>query len=243
MDGPLYKTSMQKTWDQPDESKVQITPEGQRGYITHDLTQEADHLFKILLVGDSGVGKSALVSQFADKEFSPTFISTIGVDFNICTLRIGDKVVKLQIWDTAGQERFRAITSSYYRGAHGIILVHDVNDRTSFRSVPDLWIDETRRYAKADVQLILVGNKTDLVTWPGLDEEEKALAEKHCMMFGRTSAKTGDKVDEMFIGFAEHLMKNRVEAERIDEMTKTSQGLSEGSISFQKDGEKTCCFR
>merc|ERR1712006_60493 len=98
-------------------------------------TAEYDYLFKLLLIGDSGVGKSCLLLRFADDTYTESYISTIGVDFKIRTINLDGKCVKLQIWDTAGQERFRTITSSYYRGAHGIIVVYDVTDRETFNNV------------------------------------------------------------------------------------------------------------
>ncbi|KAH8849559.1 Ras-related protein Rab-1A [Schistosoma japonicum] len=101
------------------------------------MNPDYDYLFKLLLIGDSGVGKSCLLIRFADESFSETYISTIGVDFKIRTIDLDGKVVKLQIWDTAGQERFRTITSSYYRGAQGIIIVYDVTDKelVSFQEI------------------------------------------------------------------------------------------------------------
>jgi len=121
-----------------------------------------DYLFKLLLIGDSGVGKSCLLLRFTDDTYNDSYISTIGVDFKIRTIEIEGKVIKLQIWDTAGQERFRTITSSYYRGAHGIIVVYDVTDQVTFNNVKQ-WMQEIQRYACDTVNRLLVGNKVDKV--------------------------------------------------------------------------------
>jgi len=120
-----------------------------------------DFLYKLLIIGDSGVGKSCLLLRFADDIFTDSFISTIGVDFKIKTIDIDGAKVKLQIWDTAGQERFRTITSSYYRGAHGIIVVYDVTEQKSFANITK-WLKEIETFAGPAVQKVLVGNKSDL---------------------------------------------------------------------------------
>jgi len=161
-----------------------------------------DHLFKLLLIGDSGVGKSSLLLRFADNTFSDSFIATIGVDFKIRTIDINGAQVKLQIWDTAGQERFRTITSSYYRGAHGIIVVYDITNPDSFQNVRK-WLQEINRYASENVQKILVGNKADLVSERKVSyEDAKELADELGVNFLETSAKNASNVELAFENMA-----------------------------------------
>merc|ERR1711988_996992 len=125
------------------------------------MNPEYDYLFKLVLIGDSGVGKSCLLLRFADDTYTESYISTIGVDFKIRTIEIDNKTIKLQIWDTAGQERFRTISSTYYRGAHGIIVVYDITNQESFTNVKR-WMQEIDKYARENVSKLLVGNKCDL---------------------------------------------------------------------------------
>jgi len=164
-----------------------------------------DFLFKLLLIGDSGVGKSSLLLRFADDTYTETYISTIGVDFKIRTVEIEGKVIKLQIWDTAGQERFRTITSSYYRGAHGIIVVYDVTDGDSFRSV-EKWITEIERFAGTEVTKMMVGNKADMVAAKEVEyTEAKEFADRKGMPFIETSAKKNMNVEEAFMGLTKDI--------------------------------------
>jgi len=161
--------------------------------------EQYDHLFKLLLIGDSGVGKSCLLLRFSDDIFTDSFISTIGVDFKIRTIDLDGKRIKLQIWDTAGQERFRTITSSYYRGAHGIIVVYDVTEQKSFDSIQK-WLQEIDTFAGPTVTKLLVGNKCDLdsqrvIQTPKGEELAKSLG----IPFIETSAKTTKNVEEAFL--------------------------------------------
>eukprot|EP01119_Soliformovum_irregulare_P014288 TRINITY_DN3908_c0_g1_i1.p1 TRINITY_DN3908_c0_g1~~TRINITY_DN3908_c0_g1_i1.p1 ORF type:complete len:203 (-),score=28.35 TRINITY_DN3908_c0_g1_i1:240-848(-) len=175
---------------------------------------EHDYFFKILLIGDSGVGKSCLLLRFADDSWTETHISTIGVDFKIKTLNIDGKTVKLQIWDTAGQERFRTITSSYYRGAQGIILVYDCTDRESFTNVKQ-WMGEIDRYACENVNKLLVGNKCDLNAERTVDvNAAKEFAEDFKIPFIETSAKTGFNVEKCFVQIATAI-KNRMSSQNV----------------------------
>jgi len=165
-----------------------------------------DFLFKLLLIGDSGVGKSCLLLRFADDSYTETYISTIGVDFKIRTVVIDGKTIKLQIWDTAGQERFRTITSSYYRGAHGIIVVYDVTDQVSFTNVKQ-WLQEIERYAQENVNKLLVGNKCDLATRKVDFNTAKEFADSEGIPFLETSAKQATNVERAFIQMATDIQK------------------------------------
>lgn len=171
------------------------------------MNPEYDYLFKLLLIGDSGVGKSCLLLRFADDTYTESYISTIGVDFKIRTVELEGKTIKLQIWDTAGQERFRTITSSYYRGAHGIIVVYDVTDPESFSNVKQ-WLHEIDRYANENVNKLLVGNKSDLADKKEVDyQTAKAYADELNIPFLETSAKNATNVEQAFMTMAAEIKK------------------------------------
>eukprot|EP01106_Pelomyxa_sp_JSP_P013041 TRINITY_DN3762_c0_g1_i1.p1 TRINITY_DN3762_c0_g1~~TRINITY_DN3762_c0_g1_i1.p1 ORF type:complete len:212 (+),score=65.86 TRINITY_DN3762_c0_g1_i1:1020-1655(+) len=173
------------------------------------MSSDYDYLFKLLLIGDSGVGKSCLLLRFADDMYTESYISTIGVDFKIRTIELEGKTVKLQIWDTAGQERFRTITSSYYRGAHGIIVVYDITDTVSFDNVKH-WLQEIDRYACENVNKLLVGNKSDLAGKRAVEySTAKEYADSIGISFLETSAKNSTNVENAFIKMATEI-KNRM---------------------------------
>merc|ERR1711988_1925385 len=192
-------------------------------------TAEYDYLFKLLLIGDSGVGKSCLLLRFADDTYTETYISTIGVDFKIRTVEIDGKVIKLQIWDTAGQERFRTITSSYYRGAHGIIVVYDVTDEESFTAV-QRWLSEIDRYCHEAVNKMLVGNKCDLHQKKKVDfATAKEFADTNAIPFFETSAKGNHNVETAFLQLTRDIQKRVSQQSKID----PSRGKKPQSITLK----------
>uniref|UniRef100_A0A1D1Z1J2 Ras-related protein RABA5a n=1 Tax=Anthurium amnicola TaxID=1678845 RepID=A0A1D1Z1J2_9ARAE len=157
-----------------------------------------DYLFKIVLIGDSAVGKSNLLARFARDEFYPNSKSTIGVEFQTQNLYIGGKEIKAQIWDTAGQERFRAVTSAYYRGAVGALVVYDISRRQTFDSI-GRWLNELQTHSDMNVITILVGNKTDLKDAREVSTDEgKVLAEAQGIFFMETSALDSSNVKDAF---------------------------------------------
>lgn len=157
-----------------------------------------DYLYKIVLIGDSGVGKSNLLSRFTRDEFNLESKSTIGVEFATKSVNTEGKVIKAQIWDTAGQERYRAITSVYYRGALGALLVYDISKRQSFTNV-DRWLRELRDHADQNIVILLVGNKSDLKHIRAVTQEEAAAyAEREALAFIETSALDATNVDNAF---------------------------------------------
>ncbi|KAL0322703.1 UNVERIFIED_CONTAM: Ras-related protein RABA5d [Sesamum angustifolium] len=157
-----------------------------------------EYLFKIVIIGDSAVGKSNLLSRYARNEFNMHSKATIGVEFQTQSLEIDGKEVKAQIWDTAGQERFRAVTSAYYRGAFGALVVYDISRRSTFESIPR-WLDELKTHSDTTVAKMLVGNKCDLENIRDVSVEEgKSLAESEGLFFMETSALDSTNVKKAF---------------------------------------------
>lgn len=164
-----------------------------------------EYLFKLLLIGNSGVGKSCILMRYADNSFTENFFNTIGVDFKIKTITLNDQIIKMQIWDTAGQDRFRTLTSSYYRGAHGIIIVYDVTNKDSFDNVRQ-WMQEIEKFASENVNKLLVGNKSDLEEQREVTYDEGVeLAKKFDIPFLEVSAKNATHVDDTFITMASEI--------------------------------------
>ncbi|KAH9684869.1 ras-related protein RABA2a [Citrus sinensis] len=181
--------------------------------------EEYDYLFKVVLIGDSGVGKSNLLSRFTRNEFCLESKSTIGVEFATRTLQVEGRTIKAQIWDTAGQERYRAITSAYYRGALGALLVYDVTKPTTFENV-SRWLKELRDHADSNIVIMMIGNKTDLKHLRAVaTEDAQSYAEREGLSFIETSALEAINVEKKSLSSGEPAPSNIKEGQTI--ITKT----------------------
>jgi Ras-related protein Rab-1A len=204
--------------------------------------QEYDYLFKLLLIGNSSVGKSSLLFRFVENVWDDSFVPTIGVDFKLKTLDVNGKKVKLQIWDTAGQERFKNITASYYRGGNGVLVVYDITDRDSFTNLTS-WLIEIEKNANKNVFKLLIGNKNDLESERKVTfNEGKEFADSNGMKFIETSAKTADKVYEAFELLTQEIIKNNLNKDKVitNKGTERKIELNKGA-DLNKKKEKGCC--
>jgi len=187
-----------------------------------------DAHFKAIVVGDSGVGKTCIISQFVNDKFSPSFITTIGIDFKQKIIHHDDKIIAMQLWDTAGQERYRSITTSYYRGSDGLLFIYDVTDRKSFDAI-DEWVKTAERLIDKSFIKILVANKIDNRTSRVVTKAEgEMLARMHKMPYFECSAKTGENIEEIFTKFCElaaptFFISPRDRGNRIDDVPSDSK--------------------
>ena len=196
---------------------------------------DIDYIFKVLIIGDSSVGKSNLLLRFSDNIFHDTFLPTIGVDFKIRNVIINNKNIKLNIWDTAGQERFKTITSAYYKGSHGVILVYDITDRESFNNIAN-WINETKKHAGSAIVRVLVGNKCDLTEDRKVTHKEGAeFAQRENMLFFETSAKAKINVEETFMGLTKQMY------ELLPESEKRTENEGKKVTATRKEETGGCC--
>ncbi|KAM9363372.1 RAB3D, member RAS oncogene family, a [Symphorus nematophorus] len=160
--------------------------------------QNFDYMFKLLIIGNSSVGKTSFLFRYADDSFTSAFVSTVGIDFKVKTIYRNDKRVKLQIWDTAGQERYRTITTAYYRGAMGFLLMYDITSQESFCAVQD-WATQIKTYSWGNAQVALVGNKLDLEEDRQVPTEDaQRLATELGFQFFEASAKDNINVKQVF---------------------------------------------
>lgn len=197
--------------------------------------------FKILMLGDSGVGKSSLINRWTADTFNPTLVGTVGVDFKAKKVQLPSENINVQVWDTAGQEQFHKITTSYYRGANGILLVYDISDHSSFNNV-EYWIKNIKQHASASVHIALVGNKLDLRT-PDSNtvafEMGSSLAAKFNVPYFETSAKDSTNVDGAFLT----VVTSIVESEKKKDPNSSPKRSSVRSIAEKAEMHKTAAMK
>jgi len=205
------------------------------------------YLFKYIIIGDTGVGKSCLLLQFTDKRFQPVHDLTIGVEFGARMITIENKQIKLQIWDTAGQESFRSITRSYYRGAAGALLVYDITRRETFNHLTS-WLEDARQHSNSNMTIMLIGNKSDLDNRRAVSYEEgEEFAKKNGLIFLETSAKTAANVEEAFINTAKKIYEKIQQG--IFDVSNESTGIKIGPLQStqqvipgaEKQDKGACC--
>lgn len=198
-----------------------------------------DHLLKLLLVGDSGVGKTCLLMSFTAKDFDADSRSTIGVDLKVKIVHVRGQKIKLTIWDTAGQERFRTLTSAYYRGAQGVILVYDVTRRDTFENISE-WLKEVDIFTTKDnVIKVLVGNKIDLEAARQVPRQEAInFARENNMLFFEASAKTEVGVQQAFLELVEKILDS---PQLLDNQPQRGRQLRDSDASGSGSGSGGCC--
>ena len=199
------------------------------------MSSEPTNTFKILTIGESGVGKTCILRRFVENKFLKSHLATIGIDFRTKIIHVYGRDVKLKIWDTAGQERYHNITNQIYKGADGIILVYDVNDEVSFTKIKD-WIEQiTSNISQDELSLVLLGNKSDIEERIISKERGQEMAEYLKVKYYETSALNGTGIDEAFEGLTKEIMKKKKVVD-VD-----GRNISLSSQSGQKKQAKSCC--
>ena len=204
------------------------------------MTEEKyDFIFKVLLLGNSDVGKSSIILRYVDQIWSDTFVPTIGVDFKVKTVQVDNKNIKMQIWDTAGQERFRTVISTYFRGSHGLFLIYDITNRDSFKNLEN-WLSEIEENANKNVLKILIGNKCDLENDREIKTEEgQAFANRNGMQFMETSAKMNTNINESFEALAKLMIK--FSTDKNNAINKADIKVLKNSTGKDLNTKKGCC--
>ena len=196
-------------------------------------TKEVEFVFKILLLGDSEVGKSCFLMRYSDNVFVENYITTIGLDYKLKNVKLDSgKTIKVQLWDTAGQDKYRTIAKNYFKGSHGILLLYDITKQSSFNNIRE-WIQDIREEVSPKAIIFLIGNKIDLADQRKISKEMGIeLAEEYKLPFFEASAKSGENVDEVFKALYKKISEVYGDLER--EMG--------SKLNKRKKNQRKCCF-
>ena len=196
-------------------------------------SNEVEFVFKILLLGDSEVGKSCFLMRYSDNVFVENYITTIGLDYKLKSVKLDSgKTIKVQLWDTAGQDKYRTIAKNYFKGSHGILLLYDVTKQSSFQNIRD-WIQDIREEVSQKAIIFLIGNKIDLVDKRKISKEKGIeLAEEYKLPFFEASAKSGENVDEVF----------KALYKKISEVYGDLEKEMGTKLNKRKKNQRKCCF-
>ena len=201
--------------------------------------EKYDLLFKLILIGDSSVGKSNILSKYLKNEFDENSKATVGVEFGTKNILINGKKIKIQIWDTAGEERYRSITSAYYKGAKGAFIVYDITRKTTFDNI-DKWISDLRLNGDKNICIIILGNKSDLIEQRQIQEKDgKKKAEMFKTAFLETSALNGDNIAKAFDELIEHIYQNNKSFFENDNKKEIDKGVNLNDNNKEKS---KCCL-
>ncbi len=212
------------------------------------MSQEYDFLMKLILVGDSGVGKTNILSKYLKNDFDPDSKATVGVEFGTKNIEIDNKRIKVQIWDTAGQERYKSITSTYYKGAKGAFIVYDITRKSTFDNI-DKWIGDLKNNGDENMIVYLVGNKSDLNDMREVRKDEAMTkSEKFNIAFSETSALYGDNIHKIFQDLMEKVYINFYRNVNINREKEINKGVDLNEESNEKnnnqnnqESERKCC--
>ena len=201
-----------------------------------------NNTFKILTLGESGVGKTAILRRYVENKFEKHHLATIGIDYQSKTIKIKNKEIKLKIWDTAGQERYRNIASHAYKGADGIMLVYDITDEYSFSKITD-WMEQINsNLSKNEIGIVLIGNKSDIEDRFIDTEKGEEKAKEYGIQYFETSALNGNGINETFEGLAKQILKNyKIKNNDVGSRTISLQSSKPEDIVENDKKARKCC--
>ena len=197
-----------------------------------------DLKIRLMLIGDSNVGKTSIIKRYCNNQFSPSYISTVGIDFETKYLRLNGKIINLQIWDTAGQERYKVLAKNYYKNSDGFIIVYDITDKKSFNNVAN-WITQIKDSASENVKCVLLGNKCDLEELRQVDiNQGKDLANNYNLKFYETSAQKGNNIQKVFTDLVKGFLNDD---NFVNDSERSSISTEQRNLRRARNQKKKCC--